>query len=348
VSVGGEFAGAGADAPRRRRPQGGAAGASSLPCLNSNICTETPAGTRLLDKLNCLSTNHRKAAFKLTLSIARMCSRHGIERIGFLTLTFADHVTCAKQAGRRYHSLRSHVLRHRYTETICVLERMKSGRIHFHLLVILQHDIRTGFDFKAVARCDYRSVTPALLAEWKFWRETEKLYGFGRTHLLPVKSNEEGISRYVGKYIAKHVGAREPRDRSVRLVRYSCGSSIGSQSFMFVSPRSRLWRWQVGEFARRNGVLEDDFPAMVSRFGRRWAWSCREQITAIEPPPLVCAHTTDQAPVTLWDVWESDRASIAGAVAGALGCEHAEAYAGLFQHHRFPFTVSAMLRSGCK
>jgi hypothetical protein len=55
-----------------------------------------------------------------------------------------------------------------------------------------------------------------------------------------VKSNEDGLSKYVGKYIAKHVGQREDRDKGVRLVRYSKGASIGSNAFMFVSPRSRL------------------------------------------------------------------------------------------------------------
>jgi hypothetical protein len=29
---------------------------------------------------------------------------------------------------------------------------MKSGRIHYHLLVVLAQEIRTGFDFDAVKR----------------------------------------------------------------------------------------------------------------------------------------------------------------------------------------------------
>jgi hypothetical protein len=296
------------------------------------------------EDLNRLSTNHRKTAYKLTKSVARLCSRYGIERIGFLTLTFTDDVRCHKEAGRRFNSLRTGVLAHRYCESICVIERMQSGVIHFHLLVVVGGDIRTGFNFEelklANRRRRYRSANPFLRSEWKYWRSITNYNGkhphhpyaiFGRCEMLPVRSNDEGISNYVGKYIAKHVGHREERDKGVRLVRYSRGARIGSNAFMFVSPRSRLWRWQVGEFARRNNVSEDDFPAMAARFGRRWAWSCRERITAIEPPPLVCAFTKDREPLTLWDLWESDRASLAQTVAGALGCDPTEAYAGLFQ-----------------
>ncbi|MDE4694551.1 hypothetical protein, partial [Klebsiella pneumoniae] len=38
----------------------------------------------------------------------------------------------------------------RYRAYIRVMEPMKSGRIHYHLLVALDSDIRTGFDFFAV------------------------------------------------------------------------------------------------------------------------------------------------------------------------------------------------------
>ncbi|MHB8522644.1 MAG: hypothetical protein ACYDH9_18050 [Limisphaerales bacterium] len=38
------------------------------------------------------------------------------------------------------------VLRHRYKEYIIVSERMDSGRIHYHLLVVMAEDIRSGFD----------------------------------------------------------------------------------------------------------------------------------------------------------------------------------------------------------
>lgn len=318
---------------RTRAPRsGGAAAPSGLPCLNSNKCNEgTPVDTLpegVKQALNSLSTNHRKTAYKLAKSVARLCGKYGVERVGFLTLTFADHVTCAREAGRRYRSLRTGVLAERYTETICVLERMKSGRIHFHLLVVMGWDIRTGFDFSAASRGDYSSANQGLRAEWAFWRRNAPNYRFGRTELMPVKSNEEGLSKYVGKYIAKHVGQRETRDKGVRLVRYSKGASIGSAAFMFVSPRSKLWRWQVGQFAQRNGC--SDLDQVREKFGKRWAYYQRAEIVAIEPPqeePVVrTGADTIGGPLSLWWTWVTDRARFAADVASAVGADVGDAW----------------------
>ena len=324
----------------RMRAEHAPGGVAALPCLNSNKCNEAAAVDTLPEgvkrNLNSLSTNHKKTAFKLAKSVARLCSKYGVERIGFLTLTFADHVTCARVAGKRFHSLRTGVLGHRYAESICVLERMKSGRIHFHLLVVLQVDIRTGFNFDLAARGNYSTANRELRAEWAFWRHTSKLYGFGRTELMPVKSNDEGLSKYVGKYIAKHVGAREVRDRGVRLVRYSRGASIGSNSFMFVSPRSKLWRWQVAQFAKKHGCV--DLTAVRARFGPRWAYYHRAEIMGIEPPqsePVVLVGAEITKPRSaqygdLWWTWIQDKHTAAAALAGASGCDIAVAWSTLY------------------
>ena len=77
-----------------------------------------------------------------------------------------------KEAQKALHSLMTGVLKQRYPEYITVMERMDSKRIHYHLLVVMAEDIRTGFDFAAVKRGDYRSAGDYLRREWKFWRET--------------------------------------------------------------------------------------------------------------------------------------------------------------------------------
>jgi hypothetical protein len=311
----------------RNEPHASARG-GSLPCLNSNKCNEPPLSGAQLQAFKRLSTNHKKTAFKLSGSVKRMCSKYGVERIGFLTLTFADHVTCAKEAGKRFHSLRTGVLACRYVESICVLERMKSGRIHFHLLVVMGSDIRTGFNFEQAARGVYSSANDNLRGEWSFWRGTARSYGFGRTELMPVKSNEEGLSKYVGKYIAKHVGAREGRDKGVRLVRYSSGASIGSNAFMFVSPRSKLWRWQVSEFARQNGCV--DLSALRVKFGRRWAYYQRAEITDLEPPNDLGREGG------MWFTWLETRAAAAREVAEHAGVEPFDAWRLLYQPEVYP------------
>jgi hypothetical protein len=189
----------------------------------------------------------------LAFNVKALCDKYGVERVGFLTLTFADHVLDPNEAQRRFHSLKTHVLDARYAAWIRVFERQKSGRIHYHLLVVLPCDIRTGADFEAFERGDYMTANPLLRAEWAFWRKTAKAYGFGRTELLPVKSTADGIGAYVGKYIAKHIEARPESDKGVRLVSFSRGAGVANSRFAWASPRSWLWRQKLAMVADRYG-----------------------------------------------------------------------------------------------
>ncbi|OAM40851.1 MULTISPECIES: hypothetical protein [Eikenella] len=106
--------------------QGKASEASrSLPCLNRNNSIEpktAPAkwGSQADNaetaqvRLNEFTTAHRKSAYVLQLNVKSFIDRHGIERVGFLTLTFADDVKCPKEAQRRFNSLRSNFLKHHW------------------------------------------------------------------------------------------------------------------------------------------------------------------------------------------------------------------------------------------
>ena len=103
------------------------------------------------------------------------------------------------------------------------------------MLVALDSDIRTGFDFFAVRDQDYSSANKAIRAEWAFWRKTAPKYRFGRTELMPVRSNSEGIGRYVGKYISKGIESRTEQFKGTRLVEYSRKAKIASTRFQFVT-----------------------------------------------------------------------------------------------------------------
>jgi hypothetical protein len=202
-------------------------------------------------------------AFCLQGEILALVKQFGIEKLGFLTLTFADHVVEIREASRRFNNLNRRVLKARYKRIVAVPERQKSGRLHFHCLGVLDADIRTGCDFAAFAKKDYRTASAALKSEWEFWRETAPRYGFGRTELLPIKSTAEGISKYAGKYIAKHIDVRIEKDKGARLVRY-IGYRGGERSFhphlMFNSEHAWLWRRKVKEFACYYGIVDmEDF-----------------------------------------------------------------------------------------
>jgi hypothetical protein len=236
-----------------------------------------------------LSTQQAKSASALAWNVAHLAERFGLERIGFLTLTFRDHVLEPREAQRRFNSLKTNVLTDRYPATIRVFERQKSGRIHYHLLAAVGFDVRTGCDFQQFAEGNYQTAPMALRAEWAFWRRIAPRFGFGRTELLPVRSTSEGIAKYVGKYIGKHLDARDERDKGVRLVEYSRQARMASSRFMWAGEGSAAWRRKVGLFAEMI-CREHRYPgkpclrALSACLGPRWAHKWREFILSLPDP----------------------------------------------------------------
>jgi hypothetical protein len=222
-----------------------------------------------------------RTAYALRVNVASCVEVWGLERTGFLTLTFADHVVDPREAQRRMNSLTTNVLRPRYGGAIRVFERQESGRIHYHLLVNVGVDIRTGFDFGAIKKKDYRSASVALRNEWSFWRRTAKEYGFGRTELLPVISTSGAVARYVGGYIAKHLQVREGRDLGVRLVSY-IGPRVATVKFAWAGGFSRNWRAGLGalvrDLAAAGQIDSPTIEAMRRAYGAKWLWSWKQTV----------------------------------------------------------------------
>lgn len=234
----------------------------------------------------------RKSEFIIKSNVHAMIECYGLNLIGFLTLTFADDVQCHKEACKRFNSLATNVLNVRYVQWIRVSERQKSGRWHFHLVVVCKQDIRRGVDFAAISKRDYKSASPALRAEWAFWRNTSKPYGFGRSELLPVKKTGEALASYIAKYVSKGFAYRRRDDKGARLVSYSKGSRVCGSRFSFVGGKVKEWRLRCRLFLDHlyfryynqcllEGIVPPDpftYADMPSLFGKRWAWRLREQI----------------------------------------------------------------------
>jgi hypothetical protein len=255
----------------------------SLPCRSLETTQSRIPGK--------LSGPHQKVALALSWNVAHLCRKYGQDRVGFLTLTFADHVTDVREASKRFNSLASNVLRSRYEAFIRVLERQKNGRIHYHLLVVLRDDIRTGADFEAFAKKDYRSANPALRLEWAYWRKTSPQFRFGRTELMPIRSDAGAMGQYVGKYIGKHIGQREERDKGARLVSYSKGSRMASSKFMQRGEYPDLWRAKVCTFVRQLAAAYPhrrirDTEDVALHLGNRWSYTWRDYILALPPADL--------------------------------------------------------------
>ena len=276
--------------------QGAAINAVDVPCLYSHNSIEPAQKEEEFE----FTTGRKRSAFVLAESVEKLCKMYGINNVGFLTLTFKKHVVCPKEAQRYLNSLFSNVLKPRYTDYVGVFERTKTGRIHYHLLVALPFDIKTGFDFKQVADTSlsrslrYSSASKELKAEWAFLRKTVVKYGFGpRVELMPVKTNIEAIKFYVGKYIGKslkasHEGKQAAHgysDKGVRLVRYSKGARAGTTRFAWVSSGASSWRSAVAFFADLLSMFYDkplsNVDDLSDLLGFRWAYKYRERILGI-------------------------------------------------------------------
>lgn len=164
------------------------------------------------------------------------------------------------------------------------MERHKDGVVHYHLLLHMNQDIRSGFNFEEVKQFNYDSVSQYLRHEWKFWRSTAKRYGFGRTELHPIKSTAEAMAKYVSKYLTKHMGNRLPEDKGARLVSCSKGSRVCSTRFQFLSDGSHAWRSKVALFAAmvadRYGI-EPTNDALKAQLGNYWVYRNRHYIMSI-------------------------------------------------------------------
>ena len=260
----------------------------SLPCRFIET-TQYKAPKKVVPK--GLNSAHKKTAISLSWNVAYFVQKFGIENIGFLTLTFSEHITCSREASRRFNSLASNVLKLRYAEYIRVLERQKSGRIHYHLLVALNADIKTGLDFDSLKKRDYKTANKALRLEWAYWHKTASQYGFGRTELLPIKSNGDALGQYVGKYIGKHIGQRTEEDKGVRLVSYSSGAKMSTCKFTSTEKFATEWRQKVYQFIHLTRAAYPHEPvigfgSLRRIYGKKWGYNWRDFIMQLPPADL--------------------------------------------------------------
>lgn len=297
-----------------------------LPSLSiDNNCIAENEADDFDPNFNLLPGPRKKQAQALSDNIQDLCKMFGVDAVGFQTLTVGDkdasgrfqHIRIRRESERRFHSLLTNEISKRYRCGVVVTERHRDGGIHFHLVVALAGpaseeakpvDIRTGFDWvkfdalkEAVKRGERRgwrasevNATPALKAEWKFWRKTAKQYGFGRCELTPVRSNPVALARYVGEYLSKDWLRRRPDDKGARCVRYfghwhtkAKGKRPAkprfNHHFGYVTPRARalreMWKQAVTVVNSKGAGLNEDNAA--EKLGPRRMWYFRKLIRVV-------------------------------------------------------------------
>ena len=225
---------------------------------------------KCVNTIQLLASKKKKAIFALQTNIAAMIGKYGIERIGFLTLTFADDVQCHKEATKRFNSLATNILKNKYESWVRISERQKSGRWHFHLVIACKNDIRRGLKFDELKNRNYKSANTALREQWAFWRNVAKKYNFGRTELLPVRTDSQRIAAYLAKYLSK--SQRTTEDKGARLVSYSSKVlRVCTQSFSWCGGGAKRWRQACEIF-----FMFYKMPVI-----KHWAYKYGEQIKKI-------------------------------------------------------------------
>lgn len=290
-------------------------GAFSLPCLYSNNATETlphESEYSLISALqNLLSSYHKRQAETLHLNTKRLIeiTPGGIDHVGFMTLTFVDNVTDAKEAYKRFTSLNNHFLAPSpdFLEWINVKEPQKRGAWHFHLLIGLEENIRSGFNFdeylyyqnqikpymnaaekRRLNRLACASANPALRTLWSKLRMAMPKYRFGRSEMLPIRTNDEGIARYIGKYISKGILGRSDAQKGIRLVSYSKGWAKNSVQFQWLTPGSQEWRKKLELFAAIHGC--SSMYDLTDKLGPNWAYKYQDDIFSLPGPAEVTRY----------------------------------------------------------
>lgn len=305
---------------------GGAGGGSALPCLyTNNVIKKTEKTAQLSARFKeILEENRkksyakkyfgkrqvqsydRKAAQTLFLNSAGLLSR-GIERIAFVTLTTGqNHSYWTKEGwGAARSKFRSWSCNRTGLASVfgpsCdwvrVIEPQRRGAIHWHMLIDCGVDIRTGVDFEAFARGDYRTAGPVLRRMWASLRKSCKAYGFGRSSIEPIKSDKwEAAARYVGKYISKGIGREVQefqcegvlRPDHARRIGYSAGWKLANTNFAWVDG-GEIWRRGVGIFAE---IMDcRDMNDLRWKVGKSWAYRNGSLIRALASgEPLTSEH----------------------------------------------------------
>lgn len=275
-----------------QREQGGT---DALPCLFSDNCDKD--GRKLTGE-------QRKTAHALAANVKHLVETYGLENCGFFTVTFdpADLrkeaekrcLTLWQESQRRIHNFARRILKSLFKEYIRVLEFHKNGSPHYHLLVVCQGDISTGFNwdhYEAVrdwSRSGRKGPKPQgnlnrtdLLAEIHHelnW--TGPSYGIGWMELTPIRTNAEAVGRYVGGYLQKGMGGKTEEHKGARTVCYSqTFQRLYKGRFAWVDG-GREWREKLAAWAGRHAC--GDLSDVRAIFGPRWAYHHREAIAKTE------------------------------------------------------------------
>lgn len=257
-------------------------------------------GNAVSRRLHRRRLQRAKTAVAIRNNVLGIVERFGIERVGVLTLTFADGLRDASEAQRRFRSFRTNLLMPRYGGYLRVFERTRRGAIHYHVLLPTSVDIRTGYHRPEPGGIRKTAASPALRAEWALLRESAPRYGFGRISFEPILESPDALAAYLAKTLENENPTRALTDDGVRIFEMSRNLRTANTHFSWLSPGSTQWRLKVGVLAERAvgaGLISPHHQdeALKELHGPAWALGLRNKILAMPDIQLQTAIDADSA-----------------------------------------------------
>lgn len=227
---------------------------------------------------------------RLESAVAWIVQKYGYERTGFLTITFPDNLVDWEQAQRRFASFEINVLSKYAKDWVLVVQCQQRGALHYHLVVGLERDIRTGTNLAAIKdrklprwlRYGKQNVSENLRGYWESicqaaagrvrvngqFKQVRKGYQLGRVELLPLIKEPLAVARYIAAYLKP--GSDMPKEyKGKRKLRFSRGISRWlSPNFQINTFGSWLWRHKLETVARDFGL--ENYEDLGTCFGPRW------------------------------------------------------------------------------
>lgn len=227
---------------------------------------------------------------RLESAVAWIVQKFGYECTGFLTITFPDNVVDWDEAQRRFHSFEINVLSQYAKEWVLVVQCQQRGALHYHLVVGLERDIRTGTNLSAIKdrklprwlRYSKSNVSENLRGYWESicqaaagrvrvdgqFKQVRKGYQLGRVELLPLIKEPLAVARYIAAYLKP--GSDMPKEyKGKRKLRFSRGISCWlSANFQINTFGSYLWRKKLETVALDFGL--ERYEDLGEVFGPRW------------------------------------------------------------------------------
>lgn len=220
---------------------------------------------------NCINPTSAKSTYLCESNIKALKYQYDRSQLQFLTITFQPDSKLSDQGAKdRLHRLTTNIFNRREIGWIRVLERNRSGVIHFHILLALPWDARNEIkdprriNTKSRQRVIEKHFSGRLLALSQELGVKLPKYDVGLWNMTPVKCLD-AVATYMCKALRSPMNQYKKGER-----RWSCSKFLrcAKGAIAWVSGRARAFRQAVEYFAFGMGI--DDLESFQKEFGTKW------------------------------------------------------------------------------